>query len=373
MALPCIGEDLQYSKLTLGLIGGAFSISYGLGQFLNGQLVDSLGAKRLIVLGLVLSAFMNILFGYIDIPVLMVVIWGINGYAQSTGWPSVVKIISNWFRSSIGTIGGMFGSCFLVGNMIAWPALAYVMAKYGWRAAFLAPPLLLVLVTILFYLGVSDRPKGVEQICEIHVPRVKFGFREILLSTELVTIASAYTLLQLVRSGFTLWAPSFLLETYNLSLDLAGYAAAIIPLGGIVGSMVSGWLSDRTKRFPRPFIMFLLILSLSLSLLTFHSIASHSLQLGVILLFLVGLTLYGPHVLMATVIPMEHERNHGVAGVAGFIDGIGYIGSTIADPFIGWIVDVQGWSGAATFWFISSLAAAFLMGMLSFRKLNQHP
>lgn len=77
-----------------------------------------------------------------------------------------------------------------------------------------------------------------------------------------------------------------------------------------------------------------------------------------------GLTFYGPHVLMVTVIPMEHEESHGGDAVAGFIDGIGYIGSTFSDPFTGWIIGAQGWNGAVTFWIVSSLAASLLTFVL---------
>ena len=363
-ALPSISEDLQYSKFTLGLIASAFSASYAIGQFVNGQLADNLGAKRIALLGLILSAAMNVLFGYVDLLILFLVVWSINGYAQSTGWPSVVKIISNWFKSGIGTIGGVFGSCFLVGNMVAWPLLGYVTANYGWRAAFSVPPILLALMAMLFYLCVEERPEGDGQVRGANAPRVKVNFKQILLSRNLVITSLAYTLLQFVRSGFTLWAPSYLYETYGLSLDVSSYVAAMIPLGGIVGSAISGWLSDRAKSFGRPRVIFVLIFSLSLILFTFYRAASYSFQLGIALLFLSGLTLYGPHILIATVMPMAYRDRYGAASVAGFIDGVGYIGSTFADPFIGWIVDIYGWNGAVTFWLISSLAAAFLMGIL---------
>ena len=369
-SLPSISEDLEYSRFTLGLIGGAFSLSYAIGQFINGQLVDRFGAKRIALLGLILSAAMNILFGYAGLLIFFLIAWSINGYAQSTGWPSVVKIISNWFKSSIGTVGGAFGSCFLVGNMIAWPLLGYITSNYGWRSAFLAPPFLLILMAILLFLCVDERPQGDGESATADLLRVKPGFKQILLSRNLIVISLAYTLLQFVRSGFTLWAPSYLFEKYRLSLDLSGYIAALIPIGGIVGSTIAGWVSDRT-RFGRTCIMFVLILFLSLTLFTFYHAASYSIQLGMILLFLSGLTLYGPHVLMATVIPMEHKDRYGAASVAGFIDGVGYIGLTFADPFIGWIVDAHGWNGAVSFWLISSLAAAFLIGILSWNNLKR--
>ena len=115
----------------------------------------------------------------------------------------------------------------------------------------------------------------------------------------------------------------------------------------------------------------MLILFLSFTLFMFYRVASYSFQLSIALLFLSGLTLYGPHILMATVIPMEHKDTYGAASVAGFIDGVGYIGSTFADPFIGWIVDLQGWNAAVTFWLISSLAAALLVGGLSWSSMKR--
>lgn len=76
---------------------------------MHGHLPERLGAKTVILLGLVLSAVANVLFAYVDLLVLLIVIWGINGCAQSTGWPVVVKIMGSWFRSDFGTVGGFFG------------------------------------------------------------------------------------------------------------------------------------------------------------------------------------------------------------------------------------------------------------------------
>ncbi len=360
LALPSIAMELGYTKLTLGVIGGAFSISYAIGQFVNGQLAENIGAKRMILMGLALTAAMNLIFGYTDLFILMVVAWSINGYAQSTGWPSVVKIISRRFRSALGTVGGFFGSCFLVGNMVAWSLLGLIMANYGWRATFLIPPVIVLMVAAVFYLGVEDRPSGGN---DARGGRVSFSLQRIALSKTLITVAAAYTLLQFVRSGFTLWAPSYLFETYDLPVDVTGYGVTVIPLGGIVGSVISGWLSDR-RRLRRPMVMFILTLTLTLILSIFHEASSYGLDAGILVLFLSGLALYGPHVLMATVVPMEHEESYGAAGVAGFIDGIGYLGLTFADPFIGWIVDNYGWGGAINFWFMSSLSSAFLTGLL---------
>jgi len=372
VALPVMQLDLGYSKFGLGLIGGLFSISYALGQFVNGQLAEK-GARRLVLIGLVLSVAMNLLFGYMDALIFLMIVWSVNGYAQSTGWPSVVKIIRNWFRSGdLGSIGGLFGSCFLVGNMVSWFALGWIVANFGWRAVFLLPALPVILVASLFYLYVSDEPTVRTSVNKVEGLGARYRLQQILSSKRLITIAIAYTLLQFVRSGFTLWAPSYLLETYSVSLDVASYMSAVIPLGGIIGSVTSGWLSDRVKKFGRVPVISALILFLSFLIPAFYSAASYGLQAGLFLLLLSGFALYGPHVIMATVVPMEQEESYGVAGVAGFIDGIGYIGLLFADPFIGWTIDVHGWNGVVTFWLLSSVAAAFLTLILWFDEATSH-
>lgn len=370
VALPAITLDLGYSKFILGLIGGAFSVSYAIGQFLNGQIVEIIGSRKLITLGLILTAILNLLFGFVEIPILMVILWAMNGYAQSTGWPSMVRIINKWFgEERRGTISGLFGSCFLVGSILAWAASGYVTGNLGWRMSFHIPALLTILLIPLFYLGVRDEPKNThEKEGRMKENKPKLRFWCILQSRRFIIIAVAYTLLQFVRSGFTLWAPSYIFETYGLPLETASYGSTLIPLGGIAGSIIAGWLSDKFRFYKRVPIMASMSLCLTLLLITLYNASSYGFYTGIIILFLSGLTLYGPHVIMVTTIPMDYGDEYGAAGIAGFIDGIGYIGTTFADPFIGWIADTMGWGGAVTFWVISALSSSILTLLLLKRK-----
>jgi len=362
VALPAMKSDLGYSTFTFGLIAGVFSLSYAIGQFVNGQLAENLGARNLIFVGLVSSAIINIVFGCTNELILFMILWGINGYAQSTGWPSAVKIIRSWFRPDIlGSIGGLFGTCFLIGNMLAWAVLGRVLVSFGWRSLFLIPPLALIVIALVFYLFVSDEPKVHRVVNRADISNARFNLLHIFSSRRLIMIAIAYALLQFVRSGFTLWAPIFVLEKYKLSLDVASYVASVIPLGGIIGSIASGWVSDRMKKFGKTSIIFILTLLLSLTIFTFYDVSSYGLPIGIMLLFSSGFLLYGPHVIMVTVVPMEEKETYGAAGVAGFIDGIGYLSLMLADPLIGWILDLQGWSGVVTFELISSLSAVVLL------------
>ena len=354
VALPAIASDLGFSKVTLGLIGGMFSIIYALGQLINGQLVERFGAKKMVTFGLLLSAAANLLFGYAEVAILMILLWCVNGYAQSTGWPSVVKLLSEWFgRGSRGEVSGLFGTCFLVGSMAALTFSGYILTKFGWRTLFLFPSIIFLLLIVPFNLTVKERGIQEETVNTRSIGRLT-------LSRKIFVFATAYVLLQFVRSGFELWAPSYIFEVYGTPLEYAGFGAAIIPVGGIVGSVLAGWASDKISGAQRAPVMAVMTSFLVLILILLYKSVEAGFLVNAFLLFLGGLTLYGPHVLMVTTIPMDYDDRYGAASIAGFIDGLGYMGSTFANPFIGWLVDSKGWGAAITFWTVSSLLATLL-------------
>jgi len=358
VALPAIASDLGLSKAVLGLIGGVFSIIYAVGQLINGQLAERFGAKKMITFGLLLSAAANFLFGYAEVAVFMVLLWAVNGYAQSTGWSSVVKLLSEWFNSgSRGGVSGLFGTCFLVGSMSALTFSGYVLTKFGWRTLFLLPSMIFLLIIVPFNLTIKEeggREKPVNNRVIGWLP----------LSRRISAFAGAYVLLQFVRSGFELWAPSYIFEVCRTPLEYASFGAAVIPVGGIVGSVLAGWASDKIGGTRRAPVMTVMTSALVFVLAVLYKSIEVGFLVSLLVLFLGGLTLYGPHVLMVTAIPMDYDDRYGAARIAGFIDGLGYIGSTFANPFIGWLVDSRGWSAAVTFWTVSAFLSTLLTASL---------
>ena len=96
-ALPGLSDEFGYSKTLLGLLGTALFIMYSLGQFVNGQLGDKYGARKLVFVGMIGSALLNIIFSFSTAFGFMLVVWGLNGYFQSMGWSPQVKTMANWF------------------------------------------------------------------------------------------------------------------------------------------------------------------------------------------------------------------------------------------------------------------------------------
>ncbi|MEM2885382.1 MAG: MFS transporter [Thermoproteota archaeon] len=361
VALPSMAIELGYPKATWGVMGGLFSAAYGVGQIVNGRLAERMDARKVMTTGLVLSAVSNAIFGIAGTAEAMIVLWAVNGYAQSTGWPSVVKVVSEFIgRGSKGKAGGVFGTCFLVGSASSLLFSGYVSSRFGWRAAFIFPPALALLFAVLYNLGLGGLKtdqSGKERDSRRQPARGMSVF-----TTEVAAVTAAYVLLQFVRSWFGLWAPAYIFEIRGVALDYASYGAAVIPMGGMAGAVLSGWVLDRFGARRRTPAIFAMTASLGVVLLALRS--STDFMASGILLFFGGLTLYGPHVVISTIFPMEFGGRHGAANLAGFIDGLGYLGTTFADPFVGWIIDSGGWEAATSFWTASSFGAASLMYFL---------
>ena len=51
-----------------------------------------------------------------------------------------------------------------------------------------------------------------------------------------------------VRYGALLWVPKFLKETRGYSAGSAAFKSAIMPLFGVAGVLLAGWVADRVFR-----------------------------------------------------------------------------------------------------------------------------
>ena len=67
-ALPGLSAEFGFSKTLLGLLGTSLFIAYSLGQFINGQLGDKYGARKLVFIGMIGSALLNIVFSFSTCP-----------------------------------------------------------------------------------------------------------------------------------------------------------------------------------------------------------------------------------------------------------------------------------------------------------------
>ncbi|UCH72310.1 MAG: MFS transporter, partial [Thermoplasmatales archaeon] len=170
VALPLIKDEFGFSNTDVGIIASSLLAAYAIGQFLNGQFGDKFKARRMIALGLITSAILNVLFGVSGIFLLgilfiwtMAIIWGLNGYFQSMGWAPTVKTIANWFsKKERGKISGFVGTSYILGGAISTALAGAIAGATGeWKWIFWLPAVICIVIAIHWYLRAKNAPEEI--------------------------------------------------------------------------------------------------------------------------------------------------------------------------------------------------------------------
>jgi OPA family glycerol-3-phosphate transporter-like MFS transporter len=391
-ALPGLGTEFGLSKTLLGLLGTCLFVMYSLGQFVNGQLGDKFGARKLVFVGMIGSALLNIIFSFSTAFGFMMVVWGLNGYFQSMGWSPQVKTMANWFTvAQRGKWMGLMGSCYQIGNALSWLLASYLAANYGWRSLFWVPAILFLISSIHFVIRLRNAPEEVglppiEQLRKIaageiieskatldptaapvcHVTEDKhmgFGYtvKVCVTNPRIWGVSVAFFCLDIIRYGFFYWAPVFLIEVQGASISSAGLTVAVLPIAGSAGAIFCGWATGRFFENRRAPVICLCLFGLAIFSYLFYYAEPGAWKLSLFYLAVIGFCTYGSHVLMVGHAAQDFAGRKAAASAAGFIDGFGYIGAAMTGVFTGWLVDNYSWTAGFWYWIIAALVAAFIM------------
>ena len=384
VALPGIMAEFGWTRADVGAIGTALFWAYAIGQFINGQLGDKFGSRVLITVGLTVSALMNLLFGFSQAIGVMIIIWAVNGYAQSMGWAPSVKTLANWFPPRMrGKMSGRLGTSYILGGAISVALAGFIAVRFGWRATFFAPVALLLLSAIHWYLRARNSPEsaGLPTLEELEGEATASEGQEV--SSEDKYLGLRYTLKQslgnkvvwmmglglffvnIVRYGFLTWAPTYLFETQKAGIDKAAYSAIIFPLAGAVGAIFAGWATDRWFQSRRAPVAGIFLFLTGVMAWSYRAIdPADQWLLGLITLAAIGFFVFGAHVLIVAAAPMDFGTRKAASAATGFIDGWGYLGAGLQGVGTGLLVDRWGWTAGFTFWIVCAFLAAVVMVVL---------
>ena len=390
-ALPGIAAEFGYSKTLLGLLGTSLFIMYSLGQFVNGQLGDKFGARKLVFTGMIVSAFLNIVFSFSTAFAFMLIVWGLNGYFQAMGWSPQVKTMANWFTvAQRGKWMGLMGSCYQVGNAYSWLLASILAASFGWRVVFWVPAILFLISSIHFVLRLRNAPEEVglppiEQLRKIKAGEViskeeggapvsgvkedvHLGFKETIricvTNPRIWAVSAAFLCLDIIRYGFFYWAPVYLIEAQGAAITTAGLKLTVLPLAGSAGAIVTGWATGRFFQNRRAPVIAICLFVLAFFSWLFYTAPPGAWFWSLICLAVIGFCTYGPHVLLVGHAAQDFAGRKAAASAAGFIDGWGYVGAAMTGVFTGWLVENYGWGAGFWYWIIAALVGGVIMVFL---------
>lgn len=371
VALPGIQEELGYTKSQMGTVLMMLKLAYGAGQFINGQLAEHWQPRRLLALGLLASAALNVIFGWMTALYFLTFVWACNGYVQALGWPPTMRVAANWFPPmQRGRAIGIIGTGYQLCGALTFVVAGWAAERFGWRGALWVPALLVSLSAVHMLFFLKEKPAAEHALEDIEHAAAREGrsLRENLMVTlanpGLWLVAVALCLLDACRYGFTDWGVTHLKEVQNASVSSAAFKYAVLPFGGIAGAFLSGWATDRFFKGRRAPVIAMLMLALGLLALGYDTVIHWGMAPSAAILFCIGFCIFGAQVLLVGTLPVDLARHGTAAAAAGFVNFMGYMGAAAGDKLTGSFAEVHGWPAAVRFWAACAFAGGLVIAFL---------
>jgi OPA family sugar phosphate sensor protein UhpC-like MFS transporter len=359
----------------LGIIGSALFFSYAVGKFANGFLADRVNIKRFMAVGLIISSLVNITLGFSHSFWVFAILWGVNGWTQSMGAPSCVVGLSRWFTDKErGSYYGFWSASHNIGEALTFIATAFVVSIAGWRWGFEVAGIAGLIGAVLVLLFFHDTPQGKGLVSVI--PPKELGKStgstqlEVLKNPLIWILALSSACMYISRYAINSWGIFFLENQKAYSSVEASSIIAVSSVCGIIGTVLSGWLSDKLFKGNRnvPALIFGICNTIAITLFVFvpkgyfaidiFSMILFGLSIGVLICYLGGL--------MA--VDIAPKKASGAAlGVVGIAS---YIGAGVQDILSGNLIGdsktmVEGiatydFSSIRYFW-IGAAALSFIL------------
>jgi sugar phosphate permease len=384
VAVPGLQEALHLTKGEIGTILMSLKLAYGAGQFINGQLAERISSRTLLAVGMLISASLNVLFGFGTAFYFLLFVWACNGYVQALGWPPTMRVAANWFPPDHrGRAIGIIGTGYQLGGALTFVIAGWAAERFGWRGVLYVPAALLVATSVHMLLFLRERPHAaVGDLGPIAgravppPPAAPASFRRNIALTlsnpALWLVAIALCLLDACRYGFTDWGVTHLKEVQGASVGTAALEYAVLPFGGMAGAYLSGWASDRLFGSRRAPVICILLVVLGTLAVVYHTLIHAGLTVSLIVLFCVGFCIFGAQVLLVGTLPVDLARRGTAAAAVGFVNFMGYMGAAAGDKLTGQLAQDHGWHLAVYFWAGCSFAAAGAIAFLWNARARPH-
>jgi sugar phosphate permease len=373
VANPLIREDLGLSIADMGYLLSAFLWAYAFAQLPTGAMVDRLGPRILLSLGLSLWSVAQLLGGLVQNFGQFFSARVLLGIGEAPQFPTGARVVRDWFNQrDRGLATGIFNCASSLGTAIAVPLLTFLMLTFGWRVMFVIMGIAGLLVAALWFL-LYRNPAEVALTAQENTHRVqgdppgqrtKVTFREWKLLFRFRTtwgMVFGYFGCIYLTWIYTAWLPGYLEIERHMSVKYTGWAAAVPFACGVVGGVLGGYIADillrrgtaplKSRRYPAA----IALLGTSACTVAAAYVSSNALAIAFISvsLFLVYVTSTCAWALSSVAVPTNCTASIGAVQNFG-----GYLGGALAPTVTGLIVQKTGS-------FVPALVIGALIGVVS--------
>jgi sugar phosphate permease len=368
--------DLKAGGALLGLLSSAYFYPYALMQLPAGLLADSWGPRRSISLFFLVAFIGSIMLGLAPSVPLALIGRTLVGLGVAMLFVPTMKILAEWFRAKeFATMTAILMVMGGLGSLSAASPLAIISNRIGWRLSFVAVGFFTLLMAILVWLFVRDRPSDLNWPSPAEPTGISpsaigllEGIKRVLIYPRFWPIAIWFFFDCAIFFSFGgLWGGPYLMQIQGLSKAKAGQILSMLAIGMIVGSPILSFLSDRIFRGRKPVLLLSSFIVLCLTaLLAFYT---DRLSIPALYLLCLGLGVFSSAIVVIGFTTTKELFPVQIAGTStGLVNLFPFAGGALFQPFLGYLLERPGKAGDAftLLGYKQAFLALFLCGLLAF-------
>jgi MFS transporter, ACS family, glucarate transporter len=265
-------SEYGFSSVQMGWIFSTFVLGYAVLHVPCGWLADRFGATRVLMVSILFWSLFTVLTPLAGSAVVTSILGGVGGFSvirvllgfgEAAVPPCVARAIADWMQPSERGLGtGVAYSGLTAGGVAAPPVIVWIVANYGWRAAFYIGGFLGLLLVAAWYATIGKiwrRSPGVASVrvgsasdtkSSLRSSAGEVSWRDILGRRDLWCLMISFFSCGYVLYLYFTWFFLYLVTERGLDSHVAGLCTSAPFAVSTVSAPVGGWITDRlTRRF----------------------------------------------------------------------------------------------------------------------------
>jgi len=344
IAAPAMSKELGLDASQMGVLLSAFFWGYVVSLAFAGLAVSRLGAKRSMVIALMVFGLASAATGLTHDFTQLIIVRVVLGLGEGLVFPAITIFLVKWFPSwERGRASGLSLLAIPISAIIMAPMGAWLISNWDYRAMFIVQGLPPVLIALVVMFALKDDPTKDTRLTKAERDFILENrasgekeqggaWRDVYLNPRIWLISITYLLWLTGLYGFNQWLPTVLTEASKSGIQAVGWLTTIPFVFAAVGMYVASQQSDKHDGRRTPFVAIPIAIS-GLALLGQHFIPGN-LALDIVFLSIACIGLhaaFGPWWPWA----LEGVPRNQTAFASSFVLCVGNFGGIIGPILVG--------------------------------------
>ncbi|MEH7547308.1 sugar phosphate permease [Neobacillus bataviensis] len=390
VVLPFIKEDFALNNFQAGAISSFFFLGYACSQIPAGFLLGKKGTRGVVALAVIAFSVVTFLLGTVSGAALLILLRLLLGLAEGPVPVSMSTTINHWFPAKEkATATGIYIASTQLAPIFVPIIAAAIAMSFGWRYVFYWFAIPGLVIALVWYLVVRTKPEDSSKVSKAELEYIRqeevrveaageqrsLGWLDKAIRYQKIEIISTpkkvftswniwgntltYFLMNSVLYGMLTWVPMYLVNAKGYSFMKMGFVASTPAIGGLIGALLGGVISDKVFLKRRKPTMLITAIATAIMMLVVINIPDNatlvSLSLGLAGFFLnIGWPAF-------TAYPMGLTNRNTFPVAIATVNSGGNLGGFFSPMIVGAILDATGNYNIAFGFFAVLLVLGFII------------